>query len=125
MLIRLLCCMVLLCLPLAACSSDQASKFDEAMQAYAEKNYSKAADLFLIEAKRGNAPAQFNLGNMYSMGQGVKANLVDAYAWWSVAAANGEVQALGQMGKTAKMMNPAQLNKAQDLARDYYEKYKE
>lgn len=122
--IRILGFLVLLCLTLVACSSDQASKFDEAMQAYAEKNYSKAVELFLIDAKRGNAPAQFNLGNMYSMGQGVKANLVEAYAWWSVAAANGEVQALGQMDKATRMMNPVQLDKARTLARDYYRKYK-
>jgi len=115
---------LLLCLNLAACSSDQASKFDEAMQAYTEKNYSKAGDLFLIEAKKGYAPAQYNLGNMYSMGQGKKGNLVEAYAWWSVAAANGQVEALAQMAKANKMMTPEQRQQAQDLAKDYHAKYR-
>ena len=122
--IRLLVFILLLCLNLAACSSDQASKFDKAMQAYAEKNYSKALDLFLIDAKRGYAPAQYNLGNMYSMGQGMKANLVEAYAWWSVAAANGQLEALDQMAKANRMMNSEQQQQAQDLAKDYHAKYR-
>jgi len=70
--IRILGFLLLSCLTLAACSSDQASKFDEAMQAQAEKNYSKAVELFLIEAKRGDAAAQYNLGNMYATGKGVR-----------------------------------------------------
>jgi TPR repeat protein len=52
-------------------SSFAAARFDEALNAYNNKNYAKAAEIFLEEATGGSAPAQCNLGFMYDNGQGV------------------------------------------------------
>ena len=39
---------------------------------------------------KGMTRAQFNLGLMHAMGQGVPENPMKAYAWFAVAAADGD-----------------------------------
>ena len=41
------------------------------------------------KAEAGDADAQYNLGLMYGMGEGVEQNYVTAYGWTSIAATNG------------------------------------
>ena len=57
--------------------------------------YGKAAD-------QGVAVAQFNLGLAYDDGQGVPQNLLAAYAWFTIAAANGYTKAEKGMANTKK-----------------------
>ena len=42
-----------------------------------------------IEAEKGNAPAQYNLGVMYGNGRGVPKDEAEAYKWWLLAGAAG------------------------------------
>ncbi len=60
--------------------------------------YGKAAD-------QGVAVAQFNLGLAYDDGQGVPQNLLAAYAWFTIAAANGYTKAEKGMANTKKKIN--------------------
>jgi TPR repeat protein len=47
----------------------------------------------LARAERGDAKAQFNLGQIYDTGLGVPQDVVQAVAWWRKAADQGFAQA--------------------------------
>ena len=64
------------------------SEFDEEAVAY----FRKAAD-------QGHAGGQFGLGSMYSIGEGVKKDLVVARRWMTLAADQGHKQAIGVMAQ--------------------------
>ncbi len=70
------------------------------------------------------ADAQYNLGFMYAVGEGVPQNSVQAHVWINLAALKlppgerrdktGEVRDI-----VAKTMTPAQISEAQKLAREW------
>ena len=60
--------------------------FAEATENYRNKNYEAAMTEFKRSAVLGHKPSQFNIGVMYFRGEGVKQDLVEAYAWLAVAA---------------------------------------
>ncbi|WP_425451084.1 tetratricopeptide repeat protein [Avibacterium avium] len=49
-------------------------------------------------AEQGYASAQFNLGNMYSTGRGVKQDYFQAFKWYQKAAEQGNAQAQAMLG---------------------------
>ena len=51
-----------------------------------ERSPGLASEWILAAAERGYPPAQFVLGKMYSEGEGLVANTVEAIAWISKAA---------------------------------------
>ena len=76
------------------------------------KWYSKAAD-------QGIALAKFNLGIMYSRGQGVTQDYVNAHMWFNLSAAQGNKGAEMFRDSLANLMTPAQIDEAQRLAREW------
>lgn len=54
-----------------------------------ENDYQTAFSLFLKEAKLGSSASQYGLAKMYQNGLGTIQDSVEAYAWASVAVANG------------------------------------
>ena len=56
---------------------------------------------------------------MYSNGRGVTQDYVQAHMWFSLAGAQGNKQAAKLRDIVAKLMAPAQISKAQRLARDW------
>ena len=68
-------------------------------------------------AEQGNAKAQRNLGLMYAKGKGVTQNNVYAHMWFNIVAANGDKDAQKNRDIVAKRMTPADISKAQELAR--------
>ena len=64
------------------------------------------------------AQAQSDLGGMYGNGQGVLLDDVRAHIWWNIAASSGDEMAVINRGIVAKQMTPAQIAKAQKLARE-------
>ena len=74
-------------------------------------------------AEQGDAEAQLNLGLMYAHGDGVPEDFVQAYAWISIAAANGSETYKRTKKIIAGRMTSAQLAEAQKLSRDYREAY--
>ena len=63
--------------------------------------------------------AQLNLGDMYEKGQGVPQDYVLAHMWLNLAAAQG-IEIAGEIRNLlAKNMTPAQIAKAQRLARQW------
>ena len=70
-----------------------AGDFEDARAAYQAGDYQKAFRLLKPLAEQGLADAQFNLGWMYANGWGVPEDYVQAYAWYSIAAAQGPEKA--------------------------------
>jgi TPR repeat protein len=87
------------------------------------KDYKKSAYWTKKAAEQGNVNAQYNLGYMYVKGQGVIKDYVEAYAWGNIVAAQGDKDAGNNRDMVARDMAPAQLGKAQELSKDYYQKY--
>ena len=63
-----------------------------AFQDYKKGDYPHAFQEFLALAELGQPLAQFDVASMYEAGQGTQANEVAAYAWATLAAANGEAR---------------------------------
>lgn len=74
-------------------------------------------------AERGNADAQHNLGVMYATGQGVRQDYVEAHKWEYLAASRatrgGQAVYAKAADTVAAEMTPAQIAKAQKLAREW------
>jgi|TARA_B110000305_G_C18754309_1_gene322413 TPR repeat protein len=69
------------------------------------------------------ADAQLNLGAMYGKGQGTPQDYVMAHMLWNIAAVNGYEDAKGNRDMVAGMMTPNQIEQAQQLAKEWMEKY--
>ena len=64
-----------------------------AVFAYNHGNYETAFRKFMPLAEHGNAEAQYNIGLMYSEGQGVRQDDAEAMNWCRKAAAQGDMNA--------------------------------
>ena len=82
-----------------------------------------AAEFYRMYAEQGHAQGQHDLGVSYRDGRGVPQNLVEAYAWLSIAAAQGHVGAKEKRQALLEEMTPAEVERAEAFARGYWEKY--
>ncbi|MDA7599387.1 sel1 repeat family protein, partial [Alphaproteobacteria bacterium] len=82
------------------------------------QNYKAAVKWYRLAAEQGDAKAQFVLGAIYFLGQGVPRDDVYAHMWWNIAAATGNEDAVKSRDIITKMMSPADISKAQKLARE-------
>ena len=76
-----------------------------------------------VKAEQGHYDAQYNLGNMYAQGQGVVQDYVMAHMYWNIAAVSGDKSAIENRGIVEKKMTSSQIEKAQDLAREWMQKH--
>ena len=90
------------------------------------QDFAKAVSWFRKAADQGDADAQFNLGLMYSNGQGVPQNYVQGHMWFNLAAARfpaseteNRNKAVSARANVAKQMTPAQVAEAQKLASEW------
>jgi hypothetical protein len=86
---------------------------------YARGDYPAAMKLYLPLAKDGDNFAQYRVSFMYLEGQGVEADLVEAYAWASLAAQQGQSALLTYRDTVASLVPEDQRSKAVRTA-DYY-----
>ena len=91
---------------------------EEAWKAYDAGDFATALRQFNELAAQGDANAQYNLGMMYAFGQGVIQDNVYAHMWWNLAATSGDTDAASYRDFLAKDMTPAEISKAQGLARE-------
>ncbi|MEP6958562.1 MAG: tetratricopeptide repeat protein [Nitrospirota bacterium] len=86
-----------------------------------QQDAQEAVKWYSRAARRGNAEAQFSLGLMYDSGQGVPQDFIRAHMWYNVAAAalsdDSEKKATEHRDRVASQMTPAQIEKAQEMAR--------
>src|SRR5258705_8024788 len=72
-----------------------ADSLEEAVAAYRSTDYATALRVYRSLAEQGLAVAQFNLGLMYDLGQGVAQNYPEAVKWYRLAADQGRDDAQG------------------------------
>ena len=78
---------------------------------------------YRLAAGQGDAYAQYNLGLMYANGKGVTKDTVTAYAWLSIAAAQGDTLAKKAKEFFSKIMTQSQIAEAQKRSREYWAQY--
>ncbi len=76
--------------------------FEDALKADNAGDYEKAVELYKKSAEQGNATAQYNLGNMYNKGQGVKQDYNKAVELWQKVADKGDASAQLNLGNMYK-----------------------
>jgi uncharacterized protein len=80
------------------------------------QDYEEAAKWYRAAAEQGLADAKNNLGLMYDNGRGVLQDYILAHMWYNLSASNGGENK--NRDSMAKEMFPAQIVKAQEMARD-------
>ena len=83
------------------------------------QDYKESVKWYRKSAEQGNSVAQSNLGVSYAKGQGVPKDYVIAHMYWNIAAVSGDKNAIENRGRVEKIMTSSQLEKAQDLAREW------
>ena len=78
------------------CSKDL--ELEQCKVNYSKYNYSEAFKFCSVAAEQGHAEAQFNLGVMYDIGQGVKQDYFKAVEWYQKAAEQGNALAQYNLG---------------------------
>src|SRR3954464_13417109 len=68
------------------------------IEAWQRADYSAAVAIWRPLAERGDADAQFNLGQAYRLGRGVPLNLGTAKGWFDRSARTGHVDAETTLG---------------------------
>src|SRR5205085_10779194 len=71
--------------------------------------YQSAAVWFRKAADHGIADSQYNLGILYARGIGVEQNLAESFKWFSLAAAQGDVDSSRKRDDVAKRLDPQSL----------------
>ena len=75
-----------------------ADTFEDAVSAYQSGDFDTAAKAFRKLADQGDAAAQYNLGFMYDLGQGVPQDYAEAAKWYRLAADQGNAGAQTDLG---------------------------
>ena len=83
------------------------------------QDYKEAMKWYTKAAEQGHTDAQYNLGVMYYKGEGVVQDYKSAHMWFNIAAANGGSKAVEPRDLLAKEITPSQIEKAQDMAREW------
>ena len=100
-----------------------AGPLEDGLAAHERGDYATALRLFRPLGEQGNASAQYNLGVMYALGQGVPRDNVQAYMWFDLSARYLEGVERDRMVQIrdviASDMTPAQIAEAQKLAREW------
>jgi localization factor PodJL len=84
-----------------------------AMGADGAADNERAASWFIKAAELGVKDSQFNLGILSAKGVGMKQDLGEAYKWFALVAQGGDKDAAAKRDEVAKMLSPAELEKAQ------------
>ncbi len=74
-------------------------------------------------AQEGSPYAQLALGEVYSEGAAIPQNLIEAYAWFSVAAAQGVIEAEAERDRVFDRMPDRDRRDARALAKAYLEAF--
>ena len=90
------------------------------------QDYAEAARWYRRAAEQGHPGAQNNLGVMYAKGEGVPEDFVQAHKWYNLAASRASSsdpdlreKAVRSRDRIAARLTPAQLARAQRLAREW------
>jgi TonB family protein len=82
--------------------------FSEGVKSYEAGDFASAKLIFERLAELGHRDAQYNLGALYNLGQGVAKDPVKAYGWFYLAGQGGDAQAKKISDLLYKKLPPAQ-----------------
>ena len=82
-------------------------------------DYATAASWFRQGAEFGVRDSQYNLGVLYARGLGLTQDLVQSYAWFAAAAAQGDDDAAKKRDDVANKLSPTDLANAKSLASSF------
>ena len=85
----------LIWIPIAFSGAANAGPYEDGVAAYERKDYSTAAKMYLLAAKKGDARSHINLGMIYVSGEGVRLDYKEAMKWYRLSAYHGN--AVGQL----------------------------
>ena len=94
-----------------------AADFNKGLKAYDSGDFKAALAEWVPLAEQGDAEAQYSLGIMHDVGEGVLIDYKRAYMWFNLSSYNGSGSATNKMDALAKKMSHAQIDKAQDMSR--------
>lgn len=95
---------------------------DDALQANLEGKYAKAYRILSSCAERDDGSCQWLLGTYYENGRHVSRDLVVAYKWYVLAPGarkNPTSISASARDRIAKLMAPAEIDRARQLIRDW------
>ena len=87
------------------------------------QDYKESFKWYTKAAEQGHVLAQYNLGVMYYNGQGVIKDYVMAHMYLNIVAVSGDKGAIKNRDLIAKEMTLSQIEKSQDLAREWMRKH--
>ena len=87
------------------------------------QDYAEAAKWSRLAAEQGHAGGQYFLAAMYEFGKGVLQDNVMAHMWLNIMSANGDQDAGERRDKIAGLMTPADISKAQSMAKECMSSY--
>lgn len=90
--------LALIMLALSASAAPALADTKAGVDAWTRGDYDNAVKQWREPALKGDADAQFNLGQAYKLGRGVKTDLDVALSWYRKAAAQGHLQAADASG---------------------------
>ena len=77
---------------------------------------------YRLSAEQGNQMAQYNLGRLYYLGQGVPENFVYAYMWANQASSQGFDMGEELKGLLSELMTSSQIEMAKKLEKKCFNK---
>jgi TPR repeat protein len=83
------------------------------------QDYKEAVRLYRLSAEQGDVDAQLKLGVSYGMGRGVPKDYALAHMWWNLSGSNGNKEAAENRDIVETKMTPQQIEKAQEMARNW------
>jgi len=83
------------------------------------QDYKEAIKWNRLAAEQGYAQDQFNMGAWYEYGIGVDQDLLLAHMWYNLAGSNGHKDGPKYKNILEKKMTPQQIEKAQEMARNW------
>ena len=87
------------------------------------QDHAEALKWYRLAADQGHASAQNNLGFIYGTAQGVPQDFVEAHMWYNLSASRGSAIAADNRDLIAENMTPADISKAQRMAREWLERH--
>lgn len=86
------------------------------VRAWGRGDYSAAATAFQSAAEAGEPESQYMMGRLYSLGDGVPRDFVQAWLWFDRAARHGHAEAAQARATLEHVLNAQQLALARQLA---------
>jgi hypothetical protein len=83
------------------------------------KNMEQYISERISQAEKGEAEAYYDLGLMFSTGQGVDLDYIEAHKWFNLAAIQGVERAKVDRAELALEMDTYEISQAQRMAREW------